>query len=149
MSATAVLTLAALALPRAVAHDLGPVDPVTNAVLALTPPAIWVAFVLWRRVRRPFVALAVVGAAYGVMLAITHQILWIPGFDGNPPVLGGNLEGTLTPAAESALLRSAAAVGSLVVGTLTGAVTGAVAWLLTRLTPTFRPVRQSHEESRS
>ncbi|GAA4913267.1 hypothetical protein [Streptomonospora salina] len=130
-----VLGLAALGLPRVVAHDLGLVGPAANTALVFGPVLVWVAVAVLGRLRRPLVALLIVGAVYGVLLAAVHQVLWAQGFAGDPPQLGGELAGTLPPASEGALLRAAAVVSSVATGVGIGAVSGAVAWVLARLLP--------------
>ncbi|MBV2363991.1 hypothetical protein KUM37_11655 [Streptomonospora sp. NEAU-YY374] len=135
----AVLGLAALGLPRAVAHDLDLVGPAVNAVLVFAPLAVWIAAAVLARAPRPLLTLTAVGACYGVLLGAVHLLLWSQGFDSGPPRLGGNLEGALPPAAEAALLRGFAFVSSAVTGTAVGAATGAVAWPLTRLAARRRP----------
>lgn len=124
--------LAALAAPRVVLRDLGIVEEGTfvNGLLVFVPPACWIAAVLWRRPFRPFLAVVVIGALYGVFLAAGHQPLWDTAFAGAPPALGG-----FDPAGE-ALVRTASVLSSLVTGTLVGVVAGAVALLLDRLVRT-------------
>lgn len=139
MSLAAVCGLAVLGVPRVVAHDLDLVGPATNAVLVFAPIAAWLAVVLWRRVPNPFLTLLVIGGIYGVLLALTHQVLWTQSFDGDPPRLGGNLTGVLPAAAEAAVTRGFAFASSLVTGLLVGAAVGAVGWLLARVVPGFRP----------
>ncbi|WP_232376423.1 hypothetical protein [Amycolatopsis aidingensis] len=131
--------LAVLGVPRVIAHDLGLVGPVLNAVLVFLPIAIWAAVVLWQRVPNPLRTLTAVGLVYGVLLAVTHQLLWTEAFGDSPPSLGGNLAGVLAPAAEGVLLRVFAFGSSLVTGLAVGAATGAVCWVLARLVPGFRP----------
>ena len=130
-----VVLLATLAVPRVVTHDLGvfPEASLANSLLAFAPPAIWLAVVLGLRAPRPFLTLAAIGLAYGVMLAVGHQLLWVAAYDGDPPSLDGNLEGALAPGLESAVLRTSAFLSSLVTGTVVGAITGAVAWAISRL----------------
>ncbi|MDA0566833.1 hypothetical protein LG943_21315 [Streptomonospora sp. S1-112] len=135
----AVLGLAALAVPRAVAHDLDLAGPAVNAVLVFAPIVVWIAAAVWARVPNPLLTLVAVGACYGILLGAVHLLLWTQGFGGDPPRLGGNLEGALPPAAEAALLRGFAFVSSVVTGTAVGALSGAVAWPLTRLTARRRP----------
>ncbi|MFG1945917.1 hypothetical protein [Nonomuraea sp. NPDC048826] len=137
MSPIAILGLAALGVPRVVAHDLGPVGPVVNAVLVFLPVVIWLGVVLWRRVPNPFLTLLAIGGAYGVLLAVAHQLFWGAAFD-DPPQLGGNLAGALSPGAEEALMRTFAFGSSLFTGVLVGVVTGLVGWLLARAVPAFR-----------
>ena len=129
-----VVLLAALAVPRVVTHDLGvfPEGSLVNWLLVFVPPAVWLAVVLGLRAPRPFLTLAAVGLAYGVMLAVGHQLLWVAAYGGDPPSLGGNLGGALAPGLESAVLRASAFFSSVVTGTLVGALVGAVAWAIAR-----------------
>jgi hypothetical protein len=135
LSVSAIILLAAIAAIRVPLHDLGIVQEgsVAAGLLVFVPLAIWLIVVLQRRVPNPFLALTVVGVAYGVMLAVVHQLLWVAAFDGNPPSLGGNLEGVLDPGLEAVVFRVSAFFSSLVTGTMVGAVTGAVAWAIERL----------------
>jgi hypothetical protein len=129
-----IVALAAVAAVRAPLHDLGIVDesgPLA-AALVLVPLVVWVATVLWWRSPRPLLALTSVGLTYGVMLVVTHQVLWTTVFRGDMPSLGGNLEGVLPPAAEALFLRAAAVPSGLLTGTLLGVLTGAVAWAIDR-----------------
>ncbi|MCG5215534.1 hypothetical protein [Streptosporangium sp. KLBMP 9127] len=139
LSITVVCGLAALGVPRVVAHDLKLVGPFVNSLLVFVPIAVWLAVVLWKRVPNPFLTLLVVGTIYGVLLGVTHQLLWTESFDGDPPSLGGSLAGALPPAAEAALLRIFAFFSSLVTGTGVGLVTGLAGWVISRMVPGFRP----------
>ncbi|MDT0303068.1 hypothetical protein [Streptomonospora wellingtoniae] len=130
-----VLGLAALGLPRAVAHDLDLVGPGVNTALVFAPVVVWIAVAVLGRLPRPAFALLAVGAVYGLLLGVAHQVLWDQGFAGAQPELGGNLAGVLSPAVESAAVRTAAFVSSVAAGVLVGAVSGAAAWLLVRLMP--------------
>lgn len=132
LSAPAVFLLAALAVPRVVTHDLGIFEEgsFVNSLLVFAPPAIWLAVVLWRRVPNPFLILSVIGLVYGVMLAVGHQILWVAAYGGDPPSLGGNLEGVLAPALESLVLRTSAFLSGVLTGTFVGALVGGVAWVI-------------------
>ena len=118
--------LAALAAPRVVLHDLGIIEEgsFVNGLFVFVPPACWVAAVLWKRPRRPFVTVVVIGAIYGVFLAVGHQLLWDAAFPA----------GIDSPVPETAM-RTAATMSSLVVGTVVGVVTGAIATLLCRIVP--------------
>jgi hypothetical protein len=130
-----IILLAALAALRVVPHDLGVVSEgsVVNLLLVFVPPVIWLLVVLWRRVPHPFLTLVVIGFAYGVMLAVGHQVLWGTAFGGAPPRLGGTLLGVLDPGAEMVIFRTAAFFSSLVTGTCVGAVVGLVAWVIERV----------------
>lgn len=133
LSMAATVGLALLGVPRVVAHDLDLVGPTVNAVLVFLPPLVWIGVVLAKRVSDPLVTLLAVGVVHGVLLAVTHQLLWSQAFE-EPPGLGGNLAGVLSPGLEDVVVRAFAVGSSLVTGTLVGAVCGAVAWLLTRAT---------------
>ncbi|MFJ6154433.1 hypothetical protein [Micromonospora profundi] len=127
-----LVALAALAAPRVVLHDLHVVEEgsVATVLLAVVPSICWVAAVLWRRPPRPFLTVVVIGAIYGVLLAVGHQVLWNQAFDGVAPSLG-----EVDPRAQEGILRVAAVFSSLVTGVLVGVVTGAVAAALSRLLP--------------
>lgn len=135
----ALIGLALLAVPRIVLHDLGLISEGTaiNSVLVFLPPLVWIGVVLWRRVPNPFVTLLVVGVFHGVLLALTHQLLWSRGLAGSPPRLGGNLAG-LDPGLQEGIIRSFAAVSSLFTGIIVGVIAGLVAWGLRAVTRSVR-----------
>lgn len=128
VSAVAVVGLALLGVPRVILHDLDLVHEGTfvNLLLVVVPLIIWIAVALRARAARPFSTLLAVGGVYGVLLAITHQLLWNVGFDGNPPRLGGNLA-DLSPGAQEVIFRAAGGFSSLFTGLAVGAVAGLVA----------------------
>jgi hypothetical protein len=134
LSLRAIILLAAIAAIRVPLHDLSivPEGSVVAWLLVFVPLAIWLIVVLWRRVPNPFLALTAVGLAYGVMLAVIHQLLWVAAYDGSPPSLGGNLEGVLSPGLEAVIFRTSAFFSSLVTGTVLGAIVGAIAWVIDR-----------------
>ena len=140
LSLRAIILLAMIAAIRVPLHDLGIVNEGSAAawLLVFVPLALWVGVVLQRRVPNPFLALTVVGFAYGVMLAVIHQLLWGTAFGGAPPRLGGNLEGMLAPGMEATVIRVSAFFSSLVTGTIVGAIAGAVAVAIEHLRWTRR-----------
>jgi hypothetical protein len=139
VSPLVVLGLALLGVPRVVAHDLALVGPVVNVLLVFVPIAVWIGFVLVKRVPNPFLTLLAVGVVYGVLLAVTHQLLWADAFAGDPPSLGGNLAGVLPTAGEAGVLRVLAFGSSLVTGAFTGVASGVVGSLLARIVRAHRP----------
>lgn len=134
LSVSTVFLLVAIAAVRVPLHDLGVVEEGSVAawLLVFVPPTIWVAVALQRRVPNPFLTLLAVGVAYGVMLAIGHQLLWGAAFGDDPPSLGGNLGGVLAPEQEAVVLRTSAFFSSVFTGTLVGAAAGAVAAMIRR-----------------
>lgn len=124
----AVIGLALLGVPRVILHDLDLVQEGTfvNLLLVFVPVIVWVAVVLRARVGRPFTTVLAVGGVYGVLLAVTHQLLWNVGLDGAALQLGGNLEG-LSPGVQEVIFRVAGVFSSLATGLLVGAVVGVVA----------------------
>jgi hypothetical protein len=134
LSLPMVVLLAAIAAIRVPLHDLGIIQEgsAAAALLVFVPLAVWVGVALQRQVPSPLLTLTVVGLAYGVMLAIIHQLFWGAAFGGDLPSLGGNLEGVLAPGVEAAVFRVSAFFSSLLTGTMVGAVTGAVAWAIAR-----------------
>ncbi|MGP9539335.1 hypothetical protein ACT3SP_15105 [Brachybacterium sp. AOP43-C2-M15] len=133
LAPAALVGLALLGVPRVILHDLGVLHEGTavNDVFVVVPPLVWISVVLARRVPRPFLTLLCVGVLYGVLLALTHQLLWSTAFAGAPPALGGNLA-DLDPTVQAIVVRSFAALSSLVTGTGVGAVCGLLAALLSR-----------------
>lgn len=127
--------LAALGVPRVVAHDLDLVGPVVNSILVFAPFAVWLAVVLCKRVPNPFPTVVAIGVAYGALLATTHQVLWVQSFDGAPPGLGGDLGSTLSPGGAAMVVRVFAFFSGLLTGVGVGAATGAVGWLLAQVVP--------------
>jgi hypothetical protein len=134
LSMPMVVLLAAIAAIRVPLHDLGIIQEgsAAAALLVFVPLAVWVGVALQRQVPSPLLTLTVVGLAYGVMLAVIHQLLWGAAFGGDLPSLGGNLEGVLAPGVEAAVFHVSAFFSSFLTGTMVGAVTGAVAWAISR-----------------
>jgi hypothetical protein len=134
LSLWTLAVLALLAAPRVVLHDLGLATggPVAG-LLALGPPAVWIAAVLIARCPRPLLTLLVVGVGYGCILAIGHNLFWDEVFDEVTPRLGGNLEGELSPTVEELLMRAAMTVSSVFTGVAVGLVCGLVALMLRAL----------------
>jgi hypothetical protein len=100
---------------------------------SFVPLVSWLIVALRRRVPNLFLTLVVVGVAYGVMLAVGHQLPWEAAWDGDPPSLGGNLEDEFAPGLEAVVFRASAFFSSLVNGTVVGAVAGFVARVIERL----------------
>jgi hypothetical protein len=115
-----------------VLHDLSVIEEgsFVNGLFVFVPPACWIAAVLWRRPARPFTTVVVIGALYGVFLAVGHQLLWDVAFGGVPPTLGG-----IDPGTAEAILRTETVVVSLLTGTLVGVITGGVALVIGRVVP--------------
>jgi hypothetical protein len=125
----ALVALALLAVPRVVLHDVGILQEgsLVNSLFVFVPPLVWIAVVVLNRVPNPFLTVLVIGAIYGVFLAVGHQMLWNISFPEGTPRLGGNLR-DVAPATSEAVVRSFAAVSSLFTGVIVGAISGLVAW---------------------
>lgn len=122
-----------------VLHDLGLIHEGTfvNAVLVFIPPLLWIGVAAALRIRRPFLTLLSVGAVYGALLALIHQLFWHQAFPGGTPSLGGNLA-DLDPVLQEVIMRSFAVVPGIVTGLLVGAVCGLLAAGLCALLPRLR-----------
>jgi hypothetical protein len=129
------VVLASLATPRVVLHDLDVIDEghAPNALLVFGPSSVWIATALVWQIANPLRALVWVGAAYGVMLAVLHQILWNRAFGNDPPRLGGKLEGELPEAIEGIIIRGFAVGSGIATGLAVGAISGLIAAGLARL----------------
>ena len=130
-----IVVLGLLAVPRAVLHDLDAVaeGSLVNGLLVFGPPVLWV-IVAVLLAGKPFLALLAAGGVYGSGLAAVHTIFWSRTWSGDPPRLGGALEGRLPGGSEEILMRGATALSSLVTGLAVGIVCGVTAWAITRLT---------------
>ncbi|MDR7186807.1 hypothetical protein J2X85_003868 [Microbacterium trichothecenolyticum] len=122
-SVAALIGLAALGVPRAILHDLHIIEEGSawNWLLALGPVAVWITLTVVRKVPTPFLTVLVIGAIFGVMLVITHQLLWDFAYQGTPPAIGNSAAATLIP-------RLAAIPSGLFTGAIIGAIGGLIAW---------------------
>jgi hypothetical protein len=128
----ALVGLAAIGVPRVVLHDLRVIsegDPLTW-VLAILPLVVSIIVTLRARVASPFLTMLAIGTIFGVMLVITHQLLWDFAFEGDLPSLGGPA-GVLIP-------RIAAVFSGLFTGVIMGVVGGLLAWGIQALTKRAR-----------
>jgi len=135
-----IVVLAALAVPRVVVHDLHilPLDSPSYKALAIVPFLIWGLFAVFGKSKRPVYDFLILGALFGLMLAVTHQITWNASWGGNSPQLHGNLEGKLNPTVESLLLRAATIISSLITGIVFGGIAAMIAWLTSRARKRFK-----------
>lgn len=117
--------LALLGIPRVIAHDLKWIEEgtVVNSLFVFIPPIIWIIVVLFKT-NRPFKPLFWLGLIYGILLGVTHQVLWSVVFDV-PPTLGGNLE-NLSPIVSTILMRFFAMLSSISTGAIIGLILGIV-----------------------
>lgn len=124
-----MFALAAVAVPRAVVHDLRLIsfDSILYTALAIIPWLTWLVVALFWKTKKPLRDFIIVGLAYGLLLALTHQLLWDVSWGSNPPELHGNLENKFDPAVEAILLRTAAFISSIVTGLVAGLAFGLVA----------------------
>jgi hypothetical protein len=126
---TAVAVLAALAVPRAIAHDLAvlPANGLADVALSVGPLVVWVVVAVIAS-RRPLGTLIAAGVGYGIALGLVHNLAWSTVWGEDPPRLGGALAGAWPPATEELLLRGATGLSSLGTGAMIGLLTGLVAW---------------------
>lgn len=133
LSFLSILLLAMLGVPRIIGHDLGWLDEGTfmNSLFVFIPVIIWVAVAVLKQHVHPFRSMFALGVVFGVILALTHQILWTKTFP-IAPELGGNL--TEAPGYIRVFVpRIAAVFSSVITGTLMGVVLGIVAFILRKL----------------
>lgn len=124
-----LILLALLGLPRVVAHDLRWIEPgsLINTLLAIIPPIIWILVVLSKS-NRPFMPLLIIGMIYGLILGVTHQLLWTTVFD-TPPTLGGNLK-DIPPLVNSMVTRTFAFISSITTGVVIGVIVALIGTVL-------------------
>lgn len=126
-----LLALSLLGLPRIIFHDLSIIKEGTfiNGLFVFIPAVIWILYLIMRGVSRPFTAMLLLCLVYGVVLAITHQLMW-SGVFPNGIALGGNLShlsgfSTIIP-------RTFAFFSSLATGAVLGVILGSVTWIISQ-----------------
>lgn len=121
-----LLLLSLLGVPRVIAHDLSIVEEgsLINSILVFAPIIIWIVYIVWKDVNKPFLSLLLIGFFYGIFLAIGHQILWSFSLDV-PIQFGGNLS-DLPQTTVNVIARIFAFFSSVITGTVVGAITGLV-----------------------
>jgi hypothetical protein len=121
LSWTAIIFLAALAIPKVVVQDfrLAENQPYLNALLSLGPGIIWVVYLLRKKVPHTFNTMLAIGLAYGVMLGLVHQLAW-------NSIWGDSQIQALASIAP----RFSSLISSIVTGLVIGAVLGAAAIFL-------------------
>lgn len=121
-----LLLLSLLGVPRVITHDLSMVaeGSLINSILVFAPIIIWIVYIVWKGVNKPFLSLLLIGVFYGIFLAIGHQILWSFSFDA-PIQFGGNLS-DLPQTTVNVIARIFAFFSSLITGTVVGVFTGLV-----------------------
>lgn len=126
ISLSSMFLLALLGVPRVIAHDLKWVESgdFVNVLLVFVPPIIWLTVVLRNCKDGVFIPLLTIGMIYGLLLGITHQILWTQAFD-SPPVLGGNLS-DIPPLVNAVIIRAFGFVSSLLTGAAIGLGLGVI-----------------------
>ncbi|GBD62734.1 hypothetical protein TEHAL1_06580 [Tetragenococcus halophilus] len=126
ISLNTLLGLSLLGVPRVILHDLSLIKEgsLTNSLFVFIPIIIWIGYIVWKNVKRPFLSLVVIGLFYGIFLAISHQIFWDTAFNASIQ-LGGNLS-DLSPLISSMIIRVFAFFSSLTTGVLVGVISGTV-----------------------
>jgi hypothetical protein len=133
-SILALIGLAALGVPRVILHDLHVIEEgsAVTWLFAVGPVAVWILAAVLRKVPNPFLTVLVIGAIFGVMLVITHQLLWGLAFQGGTPSIGDGATATMIP-------RFAAIPSGLFTGAITGAIGGLIAWGIQAITKRSNP----------
>jgi hypothetical protein len=130
-----LIVLPLIMIPRVVVHDLHllPLTSPVYSLMALIPLGVWAFVAATRKTEHPLREFLFIGAVYGVLLGLTHQILWDASFGNNVPHIGGNLAGKLDPFWEEVVLRKFAFISSIGTGLVTGALFGLAAVLGRRM----------------
>lgn len=125
-----LITLSLLGLPRVILHDLSLIEEGTffNSLLVFIPLIVWTIYMLRKKVKAPFLSMLFLCIIYGIILGITHQVLWTQSFPEGVQ-LGGDLS-ELPAAVSNTIIRSFAFLSSITTGTIMGLVLGTVTWLL-------------------
>lgn len=127
-----LLALSLLGLPRIIFHDLSIIREGTfiNSLFVFIPAVIWILYLIIRGVPRPFTAMLLLCLIYGVVLAITHQLMW-SGVFPNGIALGGNL--SHLNGLSAIIPRIFAFFSSLATGAVLGVILGSVTWIISQI----------------
>lgn len=128
-----LLPLSLLGLPRVILHDLSIIEEGTfvNLLFVVIPVIVWIIYILSKNAKAPFLSMLFLCSIYGMILGITHQILWTQSFPEGVQ-LGGNLT-ELPDLASNIIIRIFAFLSSVTTGVVMGIVLGAVTWVLNQL----------------
>lgn len=129
------VVLALLSAPRIIAHDSNIVDLESTPyiMLAVVPLIVYAGIAIVLRTWRPFYNFMVLGVLLGVVLAVTHQLMWDIAWAEGAPAIGGSLKDRFDPATEEVILRVFAFISSLLTGLVMGAVFGLLAVIAQRV----------------
>lgn len=121
-----IFILAALALPRVIIHDLHLADlsSAPYKALATVPYLIWFLVAILHKSNTPLKDFLMMGAMFGALLALIHQVLW----ESALKTADINMSITLDPSVEQIVLRTAAIISSLLTGLVIGGFFGCIAW---------------------
>ncbi|GMA71051.1 hypothetical protein [Tetragenococcus osmophilus] len=130
ISLVTLFVLSLLGLPRVILHDLSLIEEgsLVNSLFVFVPIIIWIGYIVWQNVKRPFLSLVVIGLFYGIFLALSHQIFWNTAFNTSIQ-LGGNLS-HLSPLVSSSIIRVFAFFSSLTTGAIVGVISGLIASII-------------------
>jgi hypothetical protein len=133
VSLRTVLLLALLGAPRVIAHDLGLVEPngAANQFLVFAPAIMWIAYVVWKKAKKPFIVLFSIGLCYGFYVGVIHQ-LFLGHVFGDSLQLGGNLRHLSSTAAEL-IARPFAFISSVATGAGVGLIVGVIGAAVNRI----------------
>lgn len=123
MPVVTLIALAMLGVPRVVLHDLHIIDSAhpLSWILSVGPVAVWVAVAVALKVPRPFVTVLTIGLIFGVLLILTHQVLW-------SYLYAKNQDFPNDDGAVAVVSRLAVVPGGLFAGAALGALGGLIAW---------------------
>lgn len=128
-----IIFLVLLGIPRIILHDLSLIEKGTfiNLLLVFVPILVWIVYILFRNDKAPVLSIFILCLLYGVILAVTHQLLWTHSFPGYIQ-LGGNLSG-LSGGLSTFIARSFAFISSLMTGALIGLILSVITWALSKV----------------
>ena len=140
-----LLTLVAIGLPRTVLADLDIVEPESGLLyyfLALGPFAVWLAVAIFRRTSRPIMDFTVLGAAYGLSLAVVHHVLWNAdaGYGNRPPASAVEFAGNFGAGLQEIALHGYTVMLGMVIGIVSGLAAALIALAATKARRSRRTV---------
>lgn len=133
-----IVILALLGLPRIVLHDLSIIEEgsLVNSILVFGPVVIWFLYILVRNQEVPVWSIFILSCFYGLILALTHQILWDESFPDGVK-LGGNLS-HISIEVSTVIARFLALMSSLTTGLVLALILSGIMWVSSKVMGVFK-----------
>lgn len=128
-----IIFLALLSVPRVILHDLSLIEEgtVVNLLFVFVPILVWVIYILFRNDKAPVLSIFILCLFYGVILAVTHQVLWTQSFSQDIQFSGNLAE--LSGSTSTLVAKILSFISSLTTSAAIGLFLSALMWVLIKI----------------